>query len=809
MRVLPWGRNPYMTELFFVVRELWCVHASSLELYVTSNPLTIDNDGVCIGGQKIAFMRTKYNLVYKHLKHLDKKYWRLTASYANTSHTSLYGIYVDCYIDLNELSKAIKTGTRFCGREILFSQLCANHQEIRRENYILEKYGRNGETCFLNAVTEAFDNALVPSYESKIDVSGLRTTLYAFQRKAVARMLELEESGTTFEEISKKYTCMSCAGATVWLSKNDTLHHTEDCETVEVQFKGGFLTDNMGMGKTLTLIALCSSRLIQSCEVILRPKSTLVICPSHIISHWKKEIDKHTDLRYVCITVKDQIEKIKVKNIMSDEAPDFVLVSFNMFCNPLFRGQMDYYSCSVAKKGEAFSTDFQRQSKRDQENQNFIPHIFDWGRIIIDEFHELGNACYPSVSTYVSSLKSDTTWFVSGTPLVNMSLYRQFIPNMLLGEEICSKIPINDVSIKLIGKSTVKNHNYDEVEIPPFKEKVHRIELNKSERIIYDGIRTEGREQQLKVCSYARLAKCLIAETEVESIDEMKELVKTFLTNKINELKKEIEQQDVKIQQLQVLVPDLEARTRESYTLKQLIIVNEKSKKYLNDTKITAEYVKKTEQTECVICLESMEFPCVIKTCGHKICDTCLPLAMERNKKCPICRIDYTVTDVIKINKGGDNKMLMKYGSKLYHLFQLLERTPEVKTLIFSQWDELLKDVGKCITTFDETRKILFCRGNVMQKQASIIKFSNDSDHNILLLSTLNSGSGCDLSLARRVILLDTVDGTGEFITGIERQAIARCHRIGQTKSVEVVRFIAKDTIEEEIYDRIREVSLS
>lgn len=90
-----------------------------------------------------------------------------------------------------------------------------------------------------------------------------------------------------------------------------------------------------------------------------------------------------------------------------------------------------------------------------------------------------------------------------------------------------------------------------------------------------------------------------------------------------------------------------------------------------------------------------------------------------------------------------------------------------------------------------------------MQRKSATDKFSYDDEYNLLLLSTLNVGSGCDLSMARRVILLDTIDASGEYITGIERQAIARCHRIGQTDTVEVVRYIAKDTIEEEIYDRV------
>ena len=804
MRVLPWFTvSPERYEdIFFVVRELWWIHASSVELYNTSNELKINNSGVYCGTEKITFLKNKYNMVLKHLKNLDAKYWTINASYSNNN-----SIYVDAYINISELSKAIKNGIRFTGREILFCQVVSHPQEIRISNYINDRYRNHRRSNMERMISECFEEDL-PHFGKTESVNSLKTQLYEFQKSSLSKMIELE-AGVAFEEISRQYTCIATKNSKVWLTKNDILCNTEECETVNVRFKGGFLTDNMGMGKTLTTIALCLNCPIQPCTSSLRPKATLVICPSHIISHWSKEIDKHTDLNYITITVKDQMEKITFKHIMSG-LYDFVIISFNIFCNPSFRVQMDYYSCNVTRKGESFLKDFKRQPKEVQDKQIFVPHIFDWGRVIIDEFHELANSCYPNVSTYVASLNSDKTWFISGTPTVNISLFTNCIPYKLLGEEQCNNININDSIVKIISKSNVKNKTYEEVQLPPLEEMVIRIELNKSERIIYDGIRSEGRDQQLKVCSYARLAKCFSAsETEVNTIDEMKDVIKVFLENKVKDLKNQLEVQNKKIDQLSVLVPDIEARTRESFTLKQFLIMKEKCEKYLNDTVKTIEYVKKTEQTECVICFEEMHeeynSPCVIKTCGHKICSNCLPLAMRSNDKCPICRTQYKLNDIIKVNvnRNHNDEMLQKYGSKLFNLLQLLNNTPNIKTLIFSQWDELLKDVGKCISSQDNSKNVLFCRGNIMQKKATTEKFSFDNNYNLLLLSTLNAGSGCDLSIAKRVILLDTIDGSGEFITGIERQAIARCHRIGQTSPVEVIRYIAKDTIEEEIYDRV------
>jgi SNF2 family DNA or RNA helicase len=69
------------------------------------------------------------------------------------------------------------------------------------------------------------------------------------------------------------------------------------------------------------------------------------------------------------------------------------------------------------------------------------------------------------------------------------------------------------------------------------------------------------------------------------------------------------------------------------------------------------------------------------------------------------------------------------------------------------------------------------------------------------MLSSESAAAGTNLTSASKVILLEPVSGTYEFRKNTEGQAIGRAHRTGQTKQVTVVRFIIKDTIEEEIYN--------
>ena len=79
-------------------------------------------------------------------------------------------------------------------------------------------------------------------------------------------------------------------------------------------------------------------------------------------------------------------------------------------------------------------------------------------------------------------------------------------------------------------------------------------------------------------------------------------------------------------------------------------------------------------------------------------------------------------------------------------------------------------------------------------REREINKFENDPTVQSFLISIKAGGTGLNLTAADYVFILDTW-----WNPFIEKQAIARAHRIGQTKNVIAFKFIAKDTIEEKI----------
>ena len=85
-----------------------------------------------------------------------------------------------------------------------------------------------------------------------------------------------------------------------------------------------------------------------------------------------------------------------------------------------------------------------------------------------------------------------------------------------------------------------------------------------------------------------------------------------------------------------------------------------------------------------------------------------------------------------------------------------------------------------------------------MQRAVDISEFNKaGSEYFAFIMTTRAGGLGVNLQTADTVILLDS-----DWNPQVDNQAIARCHRIGQTKPVHVYRLIASGTVEERMVAR-------
>ena len=135
--------------------------------------------------------------------------------------------------------------------------------------------------------------------------------------------------------------------------------------------RGGFLCDEMGIGKTAQLVAMmCRNPL---------PK-TLVVVPKSIVGQWRNEIQRFTD----------------------NQMP------VRMFDGPnrLERiGDLTHFEGVVLAPYSVM-------------NAQSLLHDYKWDRVILDEGHEIRNA-KTKVHQCLAALDAGIKWVVSGTPVFN------------------------------------------------------------------------------------------------------------------------------------------------------------------------------------------------------------------------------------------------------------------------------------------------------------------------------------------------------------------------------------------------------
>lgn len=134
-------------------------------------------------------------------------------------------------------------------------------------------------------------------------------------------------------------------------------------------------------------------------------------------------------------------------------------------------------------------------------------------------------------------------------------------------------------------------------------------------------------------------------------------------------------------------------------------------------------------------------------------------------------------------------------SSKFDTLLQILDEMVQNnhKILLFSQFPSVLKNLMPLLESHHIT--YLYLDGSTKsEERMQLVKRFNSDNTNVFLISLKAGGTGLNLTSADEVIHLDPW-----WNPQVENQATDRTHRIGQTKTVEVIKLISIGTIEEKI----------
>lgn len=405
---------------------------------------------------------------------------------------------------------------------------------------------------------------------------------------------------------------------------------------------GGTILDDVGVGKTCQMLSLIKSN----------PSiKTAIVVPSHLISHWESQMEKHF--------------KTPFTNVKLFSHQEFILVT------------PDYDRIIVDEIHEIFLNDY---------DLSIIPTIkYRWG---------LTATPFPDTSKCI------------------IGLYRYITGNFDLKVEAGRYIYNIENWYKLFRKNTLKTIK-DELVLPDLNEINHFITLNSNEKIIYD-TEEHGYKKDIyalrKICcdimmkfhdetdTYSIVDK----ETFINNIVDKYKIKYEEVCSNLGVLEKKLEdlkEEKSKYHQIITFVMDIKNNIRHYEEL----IKEEKLKKV--SAKDQLEHISKliSQKEDCPICMEEVEDEYCITRCRHVFCISCINICMNMKKMCPLCKTPLSKQD-ISIISNKKNEMVL--SSKMTKMLNIINETSD-KFIIFTQFDYIISQISTILSNIGVKNSIL------------------------------------------------------------------------------------------------------
>lgn len=535
-------------------------------------------------------------------------------------------------------------------------------------------------------------------------------------------------------------------------TKTDKLIKKSDIQNNKIFAHCGILASETGSGKTISIIGLLSTDIINKNKI-----ANLIIVTKNILYQWMEEFKKFCP----------EMKVLFVENSSMWESFDF--------------SQMSKYNVVLTHREVVFS-----QNKKYKTNYNKITDFgkIYWSRIIFDEFHEIiANKNYIDV---FAKLKSSFKWGLTGTlndsDLISMKLIFKILSfdyfdktkikqkeKFMLTNTLTNK---ESEIFKLFYINAVRK-NY-RAKLPKLTIKKYFVKMQQLNTLIYKS------ENQLNVNELCSHLTDIWKQTENTKCDDIDALI-NLITNK---RKSEIEK--LKIQSRNTIDPASFKRIKEKITTYQL------ANDYFQEIII----ILQSKKFECPICMECHEDTqnIVITDCMHVYCKQCFDIFNNKGTNfCVTCKSIITSQNVVIHPKLRENT-----PSKIDKIIESIKNINQEKIILFTQFESLANHISVIFELNDISYVVL--KGIPSEINISLNKFKNDKNIKVLIMSIEQSASGLNITEATHIFFAHPIfnythhDAIRQYM-----QCIGRSYRYGQKKNVSVHIFSTIGTIEESL----------
>ncbi|KAM0810765.1 putative Helicase ATP-binding domain-containing protein [Seiridium cardinale] len=544
------------------------------------------------------------------------------------------------------------------------------------------------------------------------------------------------------------------------------------------QTLGGIIADPMGLGKTLTMIALIAADLERDSEEELDEddeilatrniSATLVIVPPPLISAWEEQLSDHLvdgELPYSRYHGKD---KASARHKLQTDR--LVLTT--------------YHTVSAEWKKGTSSDDSVLFSVR-------------WKRIVLDEAHFIRNG-NSRMARAICALQSRTRWAVTGTPIQNR------LGDLMSFLKFVRAHPYADPKQFDTDISQLWRSGKDEEAVNRLRRLSSCLLLRRPKTTIALPERTDL-ECPVAFDTDEREAYKQIHQQAIVKIDEvLRSESGAFKSNVFVHV----------LQQIETLRLFCSLGLRYHTRHEARAGSSTQSEDWSKMAQAIFNSQRQMGSVSCLQCASVLGLTESLLDDGHPLlqggqfsrclkflCGECTQRSKSvmrcgHRQHCPTTTVTtdsnaFEETDGVNLRDLGSSSHL---PSKIKALVADIQSLPaNTKCIVFSTW-RLTLDVVEAALNQASIPSLRF-DGKLPQKdRQSVISRFRDGSIRVMLLTLSCGAVGLTLTAASRAYLLEP-----HWNPTLEEQALARIHRLGQTQEVKTVRLYVRDSFEESV----------
>ncbi|KAL7928886.1 SNF2 family N-terminal domain-containing protein [Trichoderma chlorosporum] len=605
----------------------------------------------------------------------------------------------------------------------------------------------------------------------------IRATLQSHQKKALTFLLHREKGWAFDAHQSDIWEKIDTDQGRFFVNRISATYQVEE----PPRFYGGIIADPMGLGKTLTMIALAASDL--DCDmngngdVEMNDEeddfipATLIVVPPPLLGTWEEQLVEHVEegsMEWRCHYGKHR-----------------------------FADKNDLHSVNVVL------TTYHTVSA-EWKTGNSILFSVRWRRIVLDEAHYIRNG-NSRMAHATCALNSVARWAVTGTPIQNrlgdLATLLKFIRAHPYTDP---KVFDTDISrlwksggdeeavkrLKHLSACLLLRRPKATINLPQRRDVRCPVDFSHEERALYDELREKAAakiDEVLQNNSEASRAGGFVnVLQQIESLRLVCDLGLHYHSRHQN------------LQQLTAEAIDWASIAQETFNVQRgmgpIVCAHCSSTLELSEALFDDSTVPHTspEFSRC------LRFVC--GDCTNKLGRVNRTVHCRHKPPCPTAPVSISTSvfeDVSGLISPQINIPSSGLPSKAKALIaDIKSLPPDTKCVVFSTW-RLTLDIVEAGLAQANISSIRF-DGKVPQKdrQSVIEKFKSDPNLRVMLLTLSCGAVGLTLTVASRAYLMEP-----HWNPTLEEQALARIHRIGQTREVTTIRFYMRDSFEEQVME--------